>query len=180
MSIIRKFIFQTDEEDTCGSLTLDSDVRFCVWRAVTTYKDRVNIQEFRHLGQENPRRKNTLSLSFYDKWNNECMWKSPLLVLLFCFLSFIARLLLIYNKTLFEINELLVAWNWKRDFWRADRKLQGCFFFNLDAISSLSHSLLLGRCFRFSFIVVFQIYNTVGTKKGFCINRENNIYTTYR
>ena len=73
MSIIRKFIFQTDEEDTCGSLTLDSDVRFCVWRAVTTYKDRVNIQEFRHLGQENPRRKNTLSLSFYDKWNNECM-----------------------------------------------------------------------------------------------------------
>ena len=35
MSIIRKFIFQTDEEDTCGSLTLDSDVRFCVWRAFT-------------------------------------------------------------------------------------------------------------------------------------------------
>ena len=42
----------------------------------------------------------------------------------------------------------------------------------------LSLSLLLGRCFRFSFIVVFQIYNIVGTKKGFCINRENIIYTT--
>ena len=141
MSIIRKFIFQTDEEDTCGSLTLDSDVRFCVWRAVTTSKDRVNIQEFRHLGQENPRRKNTLSLDKFlrqvkQRMHVEMEWT----LFLFCFLSFIARLLLIYNKTLFEINELLVAWNWKRDlFWRADRKLQGCFFFNLDAISSLSH-----------------------------------------
>ena len=85
-----------------------------------------------------------------------------LLVLLFCFLSFIARLLLIYNKTLFEINELLVAWNWKRDlFWRADRKLQGCFFFNLDAISSLSH------CFWADVSGSLLFHNIVGQKKVF-------------